>query len=78
MFCGHSAGSYFDHKIMCLISGISNHPHGMSLDVVADVCTSVGCFCSWLHKWGMTPSADCECGTEEKNVKPVVLQCLIH
>jgi len=31
-----------------------------------------------LHKWGMAPSAACECGAEEQTVDSVVLQCPIH
>jgi len=40
--------------------------------------TSVGRFCSCLYKWGMYPSAACECGAEEQTAYHVVLQCPIH
>jgi len=33
---------------------------------------------SCLQKWGVVPSATCECGAEEKIVDHVVLQCPIH
>jgi len=35
-------------------------------------------FRTYLHKWGMTFSAACECGAEEQTVDHVVLQCPIH
>jgi len=31
-----------------------------------------------LNKWGIVPSAACECGAEEQTVDHVVLQCPIH
>jgi len=37
--------------------------------------TDVGRFCSCLCKWGMAPSAACECGAEEQTIDHVVLQC---
>ena len=40
--------------------------------------TGVGRFRSCLYKWGMVPSAACECGAEEQTVDHVVLQCAIH
>jgi len=40
--------------------------------------TGVGRFRSCLHKWGMAPSAACECGAEEQTAVHVVLQCPIH
>jgi len=40
--------------------------------------TGVGRFRSCLYKWGMVPSAACECGAEEQTVDHVVLQCPIH
>jgi len=38
----------------------------------------IGRLRSCLHKWGMIPSAACECGTEEQTVGHVVLHCPIH
>jgi len=36
--------------------------------------TGVGRVRSCLHKWGMAPSAACECGEEEQTIDPVLLQ----
>ena len=62
---------------------IGTHPPGMSLPKTAWVRfnrlrTGVGRFRSCLHKWGMAPSAACECGAEEQIVDHVVLHCPIH
>jgi len=40
--------------------------------------TGVGRFRSCLHKWGMAPPTDCECGAEEQTVDHVVLHCPIY
>ena len=39
--------------------------------------TDVGRFHSCLYKWGMVPSAACECGAEQ-TVDHVVFHCLFH
>jgi len=40
--------------------------------------TGVGRLRSCLHKWGIAPSAACECGEVEQTVDHVVLHCPIH
>jgi len=51
----------------------NTHLPGMTLPRTTSVrlnhlCTSVGRFCSCLHKWDMAPSAACEYGTEKQTV----------
>jgi len=40
--------------------------------------TGVGRFRSCLHKWGMAPSAACECDAKKNKTANHVLQCPIH
>jgi len=40
--------------------------------------TGVRRFRSCLHKWGVAPSAACECSTEEQTVDHVILHSPIH
>jgi len=35
-------------------------------------------FNSCLHKWGVAPSAACECGAKDQTVDRVLLHCPIH
>ena len=58
----------------------STHSPCMSLPRTAWVPfrTGLGRFRSCLYKWGMAPSAACECGAEDQTVDEVVLQCPIH
>jgi len=69
-------------RLCTFIPDIGTQPPGMALPRTVWVwlnhlCTSVGRVRS-LHKWGMAPSAACECGTEEQTVNHVVLLCPIH
>ena len=77
MECGVVAEHY---ETPYLHPDIGTHPPGMALPRTAWVrnyrfCTVVGRFRSCLHKWGMAPSMDCVCGTEEQTVEHAVLHC---
>ena len=58
-------------------------PVGMSLPRAAWVKlnrlrTGVGGFHSSMHKWGLAPSPNCECGTSEQTADHVLTACPIH
>ena len=40
--------------------------------------TGVGRFHSSMHKWGLAPSPNCECGAFEQTADHVLTACLIH
>ena len=40
--------------------------------------TGVGRFHSSMHKWGLAPSPNCECGTSEQTADHVLKACPIH
>ena len=40
--------------------------------------TGVGRFHSSMHKWGLTPSPNCECGAAEQTADHVLTACPIH
>ena len=40
--------------------------------------TGVGRFYSSMHKWGLTPSPNCECGASEQTADHVLTACPIH
>ena len=40
--------------------------------------TGVGRFHSSMHKWGLVPSPNCECGASEQTADHVPTACLIH
>ena len=40
--------------------------------------TGVGRFHSSMHKWGLAPSPNCECGASEQTADHVLTACLIH
>ena len=58
-------------------------PVGMGLPQAAWVKlnrlqTGVGRFHSSMHKWGLTPSPNCECGASEQTTDHVLTACSIH
>jgi len=73
-------------KILCTSHFHSRHRHplcriGSAKTVwvlLKGLCTDVGRFRSCLPKLGVTPSAACECGSEEQTVDHVILHCPIH
>ena len=40
--------------------------------------TGVGRFHSYMHKWGLAPSPNCECGASEQTADHVLTVCPIH
>ena len=40
--------------------------------------TGVGRFHSSMHKWGLAPSPNCECGASEQTADHVLTVCLVH
>ena len=65
------------------IPRVSTRPIGMSLTRRAWVklnrlLTGVGRFGSSMHKWGLAPSAKCECGASEQAADHIILACPTH
>ena len=61
----------------------SLRPLGMGLPRLAWVRlnrlrTGVGRFRSSMHKWGLAPSPDCECGANEQTADHLIFECPIH
>ena len=40
--------------------------------------TGVGCFQSSMHKWGLAPTSNCECGAVEQTADHIILTCPTH
>ena len=38
----------------------------------------VGCFQSFMHKWGLAPTSNCECGAAEQTAQHIILTCPVH
>ena len=62
------------------IADVSSSPSGMNFPRPAWVRlnrlrTGVGLFRSTMHKWGMAPTAACECGAEEQTADHVIATC---
>ena len=69
--------------LRAFVPGTSARPVGMSLPRAAWVKlnrlpTGVGRFHSSMHKWGIAPSPNCECGTSEQTANHVLTACPIH
>ena len=65
------------------VPGTGARPVGMSLTRAAWVKlnrlrTGVGRFHSSMHKWGLAPSPNCECGASEQTADHVLIACPIH
>ena len=91
---GISASEWTNHKwkteycenasgLRAFVPGIGARPVGMGLPRAAWVelnrlRTGVGRFHSSMHKWGLAPSPNCECGTSEQTADHVLTACLIH
>ena len=62
------------------IADVSSSPSGMNFPRPAWVRlnrlrTGVGLFRSTMYKWGMAPTAACECGAEEQTADHVIATC---
>ena len=38
----------------------------------------IGCFQSFMHKWGLAPTSNCECGAAEQTAEHIILTCSVH
>ena len=70
-------------RLRAFVSRTGVRPVGMGLPRVAWVKlnrlrTGVGRFHSSLHKWGLAPSPNCECGASEQTADHVSTACRIH
>jgi len=70
-------------RLCSFIPDVGTHPPWTALPRIAwdrlnRLRTGVERFRSCLHKWGMSPSAACECGTDVQTVEHVVIHCPIH
>ena len=66
-----------------LVPGAGASPVGMSLPRAAwfklnRLRTGVGRFHSSMHKWGLAPSPNCDCGASEQTADHVLTACPIH
>ena len=76
-YCENASG------LRAFVPETSAKPVGMGLPRAAWVklnClrTVVGRFHSSMHKWGLTSSPNCECGTSEQTTDHVLTACPIH
>ena len=70
-------------RLRAFVPGTSVRPVGMGLPRAAWVKlnrlrTGVGRFHSSMHKWGLAPSPNCECGASEQTADHVLTMCPIH
>ena len=70
-------------RLRAFVPGTSARPVGMGLPRAAWVKlnrlrTGVGRFHSSMHKWGLAPSPNCECGASKQTADHVLTTCLIH
>ena len=70
-------------QVLCFCAATGAKPVGMGLHRAAWVKlnrprTGVGRFHSSMHKWGLAPSPNCECGAFEQTADHVLTACPIH
>ena len=70
-------------RLRAFVPETGARPVGMGLPRAAWVKlnrlrTGVGRFHSSMHKWGLAPSPNCECGASEQTVDHVLTACPIH
>ena len=70
-------------RLRVLVPETGTRPVGMGLPRAAWVkhnrlWTGVGRFYSSMHKWGLAPSPNCECGASEQTADHVLTACPIH
>ena len=70
-------------RLRAFVPGTGARPVEMGLPRAAWVKlnrlrTGVGRFHSSMHKWGLTPSPNCKCGTPEQTADHVLTACPIH
>ena len=70
-------------RLRAFVPRTGARPVGMGLPQAAWVKlnrlrTGVGRFQLSMHKWGLAPSSNCECGASEQTADHVLTACLIH
>ena len=70
-------------RLRVFVPGTGARPVGMGLPRAAWIklnClrTGVGRFHSSMHKWGLAPSPNCECGASDQTADHVLTACPIH
>ena len=70
-------------RLHAFVPGIGARPVEMGLPRAAWVKLNrlrigVGRFDSSMHKWGLAPSSNCECGASEQTADHVLTACPIH
>ena len=70
-------------RLRAFVPGTGARPVGMALPRAAWVKlnrlrTDVGRFHLSMHKWGLAPSPNCECGASEQTADHVLTACHIH
>ena len=70
-------------RLRAFVPEIGARPVGMGLPRAACaklnlLQTGVGLFHSSMHKWGLAPSPNCECGASEQTADHVLTVCPIH
>ena len=69
--------------LRAFIPRTSTRPMGMGLPRSSWVRlkrlrAGVGCFQSFMHKWGLAPTSNCECGAAEQTAAHIILTCPVH
>ena len=69
--------------LRAFIPSASTRPMGMGLPRSSWVRPNrlragVGCFQSFVHKWGLAPTSNCECGAAEQTAEHIILTCPVH
>ena len=69
--------------LRAFIPRTSTRPMGMGLPRSSWVRLNrlgagVGCFQSFMHKWGLAPTSNCQCGAVEQTAEHIILTCPVH
>ena len=69
--------------LRAFIPRASTRPMGMGLPRSSWVRLNrlrvgVGCFQLFMHKWGLAPTSNCECGAAEQTAEHIILTCPVH
>ena len=70
-------------RLRNFIPKVGSRPLGLGLPRAAWVRlnrlrTGVGRFHSNMHKWGLAPSTNCECGVSEQTADHIISECFLH
>ena len=69
--------------LRAFIPRTSTRPTGMGLPRSSWVRLNrlradVGCFQSFMHKWGLAPTLNCKCGAAEQTAEHIILTCPVQ